>query len=205
MQLHIATEQVPASSSARPLLERILQLMGQVVDDGRAALRGLRSKEESSLSLEQAFISMRQDLADSGKVFYRVIVEGSPVELRAGVHYSVCRIGREALLNAFRHAQAKHIETEIEFSPDHLAVRVRDDGCGIDPEIVRLGRDGHWGLQGMRERAEEMGARLRLWSRPSAGTELELIVPGNIAYQIRSKSRIFRLLRRKSGSRAKTI
>jgi signal transduction histidine kinase len=94
----------------------------------------------------------------------------------------VYRIGREALVNAFRHARASSIEVEVQYTTSHLQVLVRDDGCGIDPQVLRSGREGHWGLPGMRERAEGIGAKLKVWSRNAAGTEVELIVPGNVAY-----------------------
>jgi signal transduction histidine kinase len=58
---------------------------------------------------------------------------------------------------------------------------VRDNGCGIDPQLVRQGKGSHWGLVGMRERAGSIGAQLRIWSCPGAGTQVELSIPGDIA------------------------
>jgi signal transduction histidine kinase len=95
----------------------------------------------------------------------------------------VYRIGREALANAVRHSGAQKIEVEIDYAAASVRVVVRDDGRGIDEQVLRAGRDGHWGLSGMRERAERMGARLTVWSRGGAGTEVELLVPGRIAFQ----------------------
>ena len=94
----------------------------------------------------------------------------------------VYRIGREALVNAFRHSRARQIEAELEYGVTELRIQVRDNGCGIDPEVLRAGRDGHWGLPGMRERAEKIGARLSVWSSATAGTEVELFVPAHIAF-----------------------
>jgi signal transduction histidine kinase len=102
--------------------------------------------------------------------------------LKLGLHDEVYRIGREAIVNAYRHSQARVIETEVEYRPTDLRIAVRDNGCGIDPQDLKWGRNGHWGLQGMRERAERIGARLRLWSRVALGTEVELCVPGQIAF-----------------------
>jgi len=59
---------------------------------------------------------------------------------------------------------------------------VRDDGCGMDPELVEDGRAGHFGLVGMRERATAFGGTLKLWSRDAGGTEVELFVPGRVAF-----------------------
>jgi signal transduction histidine kinase len=93
----------------------------------------------------------------------------------------VYRIAREALVNAFRHSGAAAIEVEIEYSAD-LRVLVRDDGRGIDARVVEKGADGHWGLSGMRERADRIAAVVRVFTRASAGTEVELTVPGHIAF-----------------------
>jgi signal transduction histidine kinase len=89
-------------------------------------------------------------------------------------------IGREALVNALRHAEATSIEAEVEYLPRRLRLVVRDNGRGIDPEIVRTGRPAHRGLRGMRERAESIGAQLRILSKPKAGTEVEICLPGEI-------------------------
>ena len=89
---------------------------------------------------------------------------------------------REAVRNAFRHAQALHIEAEISYGERALRVRVRDYGRGIDPAVVEEGRTGHYGLPGMRERAKRIGAGLNVWSGVGSGTEVELEVPGVIAY-----------------------
>jgi nitrate/nitrite-specific signal transduction histidine kinase len=90
--------------------------------------------------------------------------------------------------NAFRHSQANKIELELEYSPKHLRILVRDDGAGIDPEVLHSGRDGHWGLAGMRERAENIGARLKVWSRANAGAEVELVIPSQVAFVARRRS-----------------
>jgi signal transduction histidine kinase len=110
-----------------------------------------------------------------------VIVQGRDRELRAGIGDEVYRIGREAIVNAFRHSRAGEIETEVEYSATELRISVRDNGCGIDARGVQFGRE-HRGLQAMREQAEGIGARLRLLSRVGLGTEVELCVPGRVAY-----------------------
>jgi signal transduction histidine kinase len=85
-------------------------------------------------------------------------------------------------VNALRHARAKRIEVELEYAHRTVRLLVRDDGVGIDPEVVRAGRDGHFGLSGMRERAERIGGRLRLLSAAGAGTEVEVVVRGGVAF-----------------------
>ena len=91
------------------------------------------------------------------------------------------------MVNAVRHARASSIEVELEYTATNFLMVVRDNGCGIDADVLKSGRDGHWDLPGMRKRAEEIGAELRLFSRSGAGTEVTLAVPGTIAYQRQSK------------------
>jgi signal transduction histidine kinase len=100
-------------------------------------------------------------------------------EIRDEVYW----IGREALINAFRHAHAETIEIEVQYWSNSLRVIVRDDGCGIEPQLLDAGRDGQSGVRGMRERAEGIGSRLRLWSGRGRGTEVELSVPGHLAFR----------------------
>lgn len=187
MQVHVAADGLPSDSPAKPTLTRALQLMRQVIDEGRNAVRGLRSSSSSSLNLEQAFSQVKQEFVPDGEgksqIGYRVIVEGEQRPLHPLLRDDIYRIGREALINAFRHSRARKIEVELRYSPSQLRVVIRDDGCGIEPTILRSGREGHWGLPGMRERAERMGGRFHVYSSATAGTEVELTVPGHVAFQ----------------------
>jgi signal transduction histidine kinase len=185
MQLHVAVDNLPADSPSKPPLSRVLQLMGQVIEEGRNAVRGLRSADNKSNDLEQAFSRIQQELGLQEQIGFRIIVEGRPQSLHPIIRDEVYRIGREALVNAFRHSRAKHVEVELEYA-GHLRILVRDDGRGIDAQVLKSGRDGHWGLSGMRERAEGIGARLNVRSRAASGTEVELSVPGHIAFQFPS-------------------
>jgi signal transduction histidine kinase len=189
MQLHVATEQLPESSPARGPLARVLSLMGQVVDEGRNAVRGLRTSTSSPHDLEQAFTNVRDELGLGAHIAFRVIVEGQPRALSPLIRDEVYRIGREALVNAFRHSGAQAIELELHYEARHLRMLIRDDGGGIAPDVLVSGSDGHWGLSGMRERAERIGARFKVFSRASAGTEVELLVPARVAWQQRSGKR----------------
>jgi len=187
MQVHVAADRVSADSPAKPTLTRALQLMGQVIEEGRNAVRGLRSPQSASLDLEQAFSSIRDEQLsrdpDGKPIEFRVIVDGTRRPLHPVLRDELYRIGREALINAFHHSRAKLIELELRYEPSQLRMFVRDDGCGIEPQVIRSGRDGHWGLSGMRERAERIGGRLHVFSRPAAGTEIELLVPGQVAFR----------------------
>jgi signal transduction histidine kinase len=188
MHLHVATDKVSEDSPAKPLLNRVLDLMTRVIAEGRNAVQGLRPSPAGSQDLAEAFSQMSAELSLDGKVEYRVVVEGRDRPLNPIIRDEVYRIGREAVVNACRHAGAARIEIEIEYGSTELRMLVRDDGRGIDPHVVQSGRDGHWGLAGMRERAERIGARFALWSNMGAGTEVDLTVPARVAFAREEKS-----------------
>jgi len=186
MQLHVANDHLANDSPAKPMVGRVMQLMTQVVEEGRDAVRGLRSTSGNADDLETAFSRAGQEFGNDQVKDCRVIVDGTPRELHPIIRDEAYRIGREALANAFRHAQATKIEIELEYASRHLRILVRDDGAGIDSEVLQSGRDGHWGLAGMRERAESIGARLKVWSRANAGTEVELVIPSHVAFVLQA-------------------
>lgn len=188
MQLHVANDQLAVDSPAKPLVTRVLDLMGRIIEEGRNTVQGLRSSDCGSQDLEQAFSRIQQELAITKRARFRVIVEGVVRPLRPAIGDDVYLIGREALANAFHHSGASEIEVELEYAASQLRLLVRDNGCGISSE-VQSARDGHWGLSGMRERTERIGAKLRVLSRATAGTEIELSVPSNIAYLLRDADR----------------
>ena len=185
MQLHVAAEAVPADSVARSKLSHVQQLISRVIEEGRNAVRGLRAVPTPSDDLEQAFAGLPADLGASGQVAFHVFVEGQSRPLHPLIRDEMYRIGREASVNAFRHANGSRIEIAIEYSPHHVRMVVRDDGRGIDEEVLAAGRDGHWGLSGMRERAQRIGASFKVFSRAGSGTEVELVVPNHVAFQSR--------------------
>jgi len=99
------------------------------------------------------------------------------------IQHEIYRIGREALFNAFCHSGAKRIELNLEYSDSELYVRIRDNGRGIDPQVIEKGLDGHWGLAGMRERATKIGGMLKILSSATAGTGVELSIPSGIGLE----------------------
>jgi len=204
LQLDVAEEQLPEDSPTKPLLRRVLQLMSTVIEEGRNALRGLRTTESGNQSLETAFSRLRQEFPLNSKTDYRVIVDSVTRPMRPLIRDEVYCIGREVLLNAFMHAHANRIEVEVEYASKHLRVSVRDDGRGIDPQVLHSGLEGHWGLVGIRERSKRIGANLRLRSRIGAGTEVDLTVPGSIAFEKGSNGPVSQWFRWLSRERLET-
>jgi signal transduction histidine kinase len=169
-------------------LDRALDGADQAIVEGRDAIHDLRSPAPAAQGLAEEITSLGEQLVanDNNKdpVQFRVVIEGSAQTLNSDVHTEIFRIAREALRNAFNHSQAHRIETEVAYSSNLFRLRIRDDGKGIDPEVLnRAERIGHWGLAGMRERAQRLGGELEVWSEPGAGTEVELRIPAPIVYE----------------------
>jgi ligand-binding sensor domain-containing protein/signal transduction histidine kinase len=197
MQLDVAADLVPPDSPAKPRLNHILELMARVTAEGRSALQGLRSRYEDLMGLDQVFAQIQNEfpsVPNKPPVAFHVVVEGQARPLHPVFRDEVYRIGREAILNAFRHSRAKTIEVLMEYSASQFRLVIDDDGCGIDPRVVQAGRKGHWGLPGMRERSERIGAQFRVWSQCERGTRVELSIPGRIAFQSPTQGRAVKVI-----------
>jgi signal transduction histidine kinase len=174
------------SVEAKEKLDSAIEQAADALTEGRDALQGLRDSTMQGNDLAMAISTLGEELATdstNNRPAFRVAVEGASRNLHPIVRDEIYKIAAESLRNAFRHAQARQIEVEIRYDNEQFRLRVRDDGKGIDPAVLsRHGREGHFGLPGMRERATIMGAKLTMWSEVDAGTEVELCVPGSIAY-----------------------
>jgi signal transduction histidine kinase/ligand-binding sensor domain-containing protein len=186
---------------AMDVLDGAIGATEQAISEGRSAIQQLRSEQLGEGDLSQWLTATGQELArlqsDNGDVpIFRLTVEGERKTLTALPRDEVCRITREILRNAFQHAEANQIEAEIRYDDRELRVRIRDDGKGIARQVLQAGGSaGHWGLRGVRERAQQIGARLDFWSEAGAGTEVELTIPASIAYEKSKERRRFRLFR----------
>ncbi len=172
---------------AKHRLDTAIDRAAQAITEGRDAVHELRSSTAVTPDLPVAISALGEDLAadQAGKNLpdYRVQLEGTPRNLDPILRDEVYRIAAEAMRNAFRHAQARQIEVEIRYDERQLRVRVRDDGKGIDPKFLgEQERTGHWGLNGMRERAKAVGGNLAVWSEVDCGSEIEVTIPASIAY-----------------------
>ncbi|MCY1080470.1 sensor histidine kinase [Archangium lansingense] len=189
LRLQAVAEQLPSHEPARQAMEKALDRADQVLAEGRDRVMELRSSAHDGRDLLGALVQVGEELAEDMPVSFRLVVEGVPQELDAAVQVEIFLIGREALLNAFQHAGGTAVEAELRYDSDELRVRIRDDGAGVAPEILEMGgRPGHWGLAGMHERAARIGATLQVWSRPDAGTEVELKIPAASIYRRRPKT-----------------
>jgi len=196
LRLKVVDELLP-EGKAKEQLEQTLKRADQAISEGRSAVYDLRSSTMTGNDLAQAVRALGDELAAQGEAAFCLTVEGEPRDMHPIVRDELYRITREALRNAFSHARAHHIEAEITYAERLFRLRIRDDGEGVAPEILKRGRPGHYGLAGMGERARQIGAKLSIWSRAGAGTEIELSIPGSHAYGRSPKRSRWRLFREK--------
>jgi signal transduction histidine kinase len=203
LQLQAAQNLLPRRpEEAMRTIEEVLDQGDQALSEARHAVEDLRSSTVIHDDLSEAFAVAAEELAQPHpEIKFHLVVEGKPRALDPVLRDEVYRFGREALRNAYSHAKAHNIEAELTYAELRFTLRVRDDGIGIDPKVLTSGsRAGHWGLPGMRERANRFGGKMEVWSEAGAGTEIQLTVPADIAYGESEKERGFRLSGRKKTS-----
>ena len=184
LKFHAVATQMRGDDPAYEALEKSLDQADLVLAEGRDRVRNLRGVTVPFGGLPEAFRRVVEETPQGGGVTFKTVVEGTVRELHPIIRQEAYYIGREALVNALTHSEGRHVEVEITYRPRQFRLRVRDDGRGIDPAIIEEGRPDHWGLRGMRERAQRIGAQLNIWSRAETGTEVELTIPGATAYQV---------------------
>src|SRR5262249_4266813 len=174
------------AAEAKQIVASTIDQAAEAITEGRDAVQGLRISATETNDLAESIRSFADELAEEGgggKVAVRMEVIGVSRALHPIVRDEIFRIASEALRNAFRHSGAQRIEMELRYGERELRLSVRDDGRGIAPEVLSAGgREGHFGLHGMRERTRVIGGKLTVWSAQGSGTEIELIVPAANAY-----------------------
>jgi signal transduction histidine kinase len=177
-----ALEQSTDPIRMRRAMEQLSAWLAKAMQEGRAALNSLRTTTTQTNDLAEALRRVTENgmIPKSMAVTFSVI--GDAKEMHPIVRDEIYRIGYEAIHNACTHSGASRLEVELRYAHD-LALRVGDNGTGIDPAIADGGKDGHFGLQGMRERAARIGGKLTLVSSSNSGTEIRLVVPGGIIFR----------------------
>ncbi|HEY0301853.1 MAG TPA: triple tyrosine motif-containing protein, partial [Rhizomicrobium sp.] len=182
LRFQAVADRIPAGEPLRRMMEDVLERADEIIVEGRDRVRNLRARDEDD-DLSRVLAATVEKLAPDSTVGFRLTSEGTPRAIHAVVRDEISKIGQEAVFNAIQHAEAKSIEIAVVYKRSELRVVIRDNGKGIDPHILgRGGREGHYGLIGMRERAKQIRAAFTLSSRPGAGTEIVLTVPASIAF-----------------------
>ncbi|KAB7771139.1 sensor histidine kinase [Xanthomonas maliensis] len=190
LRVHSTSRSLPPEDPRRVELERTVELAERALEEGRDRVSGLRDSQtvrsDLGLALQQARTA--QGTITAAQLLLQQHGQRRP--LRPLVADELFQLGREALANADRHARASTIVLELRYGSRDFMLRIRDDGSGLAPDVLHgRARTGHWGLTGMQERAQRIGARMQLWSRPGSGTEIQVVVPARSAYARRPRRR----------------
>jgi signal transduction histidine kinase len=170
-----------SEAEMRPAMEQVSVWLGQATSEGRAAVNALRSSTLEKNDLAEAFRRAIEDCGRQGTCNATFSVTGAAREMHPMVRDEVYRIGYEAIRNACTHSGGSRLEVGLTYARD-LVLRVSDNGVGIAPAVASGGKQGHFGLQGMRERASRIGATLTVGSAAGSGTEIKLLVPGRVVF-----------------------
>jgi signal transduction histidine kinase len=182
LRMQGVSKNMPIDDPPRKMMEEVLDRADEVMREARQRVRGLRRRTSHESELPSRLAKFGEELSQDHAANFTLAIVGTPKVLESTLQDEAYSIAGEALSNAFRHASASRIEVEVTYHSSALTIRVRDDGVGMDKAVLMNGQPGHWGLVGMRERAQAIRAKLKMWSREAAGTEVELAIPASIAY-----------------------
>ena len=158
----------------RGKLELALDTAEHLLIESRKRVQILREGGRDPVLLSEALRDMLVGAAATHPCAYEFVIEGIEVPVKAIVEIDISNIVREAFVNAVTHAQPATIRVRLMYARWGITVRVSDDGVGIDQRMARRGRQGHWGIAGMRERARELGGAIHVRPLPGRGTEVVL-------------------------------
>jgi signal transduction histidine kinase/ligand-binding sensor domain-containing protein len=183
LSFHVAAEKVPADHVSKKTLEKALTTADRIIEEGRNRVSRLRAENLNDAELKSLIEGVAANFNAVRAIDFAVERKGGSNALRSHVVEEVFCIGREAVTNAFCHSQASRVRVELDYHAREFRMSCRDNGRGFDAEaFCALQNNGHWGLRGMEERAQSIGAKLSLTSAPDKGTEVHITMPARLAY-----------------------
>jgi signal transduction histidine kinase len=189
MRFHLATQSIPSGEPAKTEMEDALDSADILLGESRDRIRDLRYESIEPASLSDALTALGEEFAMPHTWTLEVLTRGTAVELNPITYQDIYAVAKEALVNAFRHSKASEIKVEISFEPTRLTLDIADNGRSIDSDILSGSRPtGHWGLAGMQERADSLGAALKITARPGGGTHVKIVVPGSMAFRYEQRA-----------------
>ena len=176
-----ALENLTDNNYIQRALERLSRWLDQAMIEGRTALNSLRTSTTQVNDLAQSLERAARECSTGSSMEFTLQIDGAARGLHPIVRDEVYRIGYEAIRNACSHSGGTVLEVDLSYARD-LILRVRDNGKGISPDIAASGKEGHFGLKGMQERATRVGGNLTLSSSAYSGTEVELVIPSDVVF-----------------------
>ncbi|WP_176992709.1 sensor histidine kinase [Collimonas sp. OK242] len=184
LRVHAATAHVPPHDPVREKIDSALEGADTMLLEGRERVHDLRAHDHFGVGVAASIKLSGAALAKENGVQFEFVESAQQRGIMPFVGHELYRIANEALTNAFLHAQATQVKVDVMHERKALILVVRDNGRGLPAEVMRSGQlAGHWGLPGMRERANKLGATLVLESEPGKGTLLRLSIPAIMAYK----------------------
>jgi signal transduction histidine kinase len=183
LSFHVASQKVPADHVSKKALEKALTTADRIIEEGRNRVNRLRAENLNDAELKSLIEGVAANLNAARPIDVVVERKGKSTTLYSHVVDEVFCIVREALTNAFRHSGASRIVIDLDYQKREFRMSCRDNGCGFDADAFYARQtNGHWGLRGMKERAQSMGAKLSLTSTAHKGTEVHITLPARLAY-----------------------
>jgi signal transduction histidine kinase len=183
LTFHVAAEKVPAGHESKATLEKALATADRIILEGRNRVSRLRSEHLTDSELKASIERVASDLNGNTAIEFSVQRKGLDDSLQPHVVDEIFCIAREALTNAFRHSEASRIAVELDYQRRQFQFTCSDNGRGFDSAVYQASQtNGHWGLRGIAERAEKIGAKFCFVSSFDKGTDVQIIVPARRAY-----------------------
>jgi signal transduction histidine kinase len=202
LRFQVVNRLIAKNEKAHAIMDDAMNRADQLMSESRERIRDLRGETGAIAALPEALSAIGEERRFDVSIGFRLVIEGAPRELDPMIRDEMYLIGREAIVNALIHSLGSMVEVEINYDSSGVRLRVRDDGKGIPPEILRSGGvAGHWGLSGMQERALKIGGHFKIWNGAGAGTEVELKVPGGVAYPREARPKWWSRMRSNNGRR----
>ncbi|MEO6742770.1 MAG: sensor histidine kinase, partial [Chthoniobacteraceae bacterium] len=177
-QLEALAARLPSGANeAQAQLETAKQMVRHGQEEFRRSLLNLRASELERGGLAIALPELARQITAGTGIALHFETAGTPRSLPEATEANLLRIAQECVNNAVRHARAKRIGITLEYAESSVRLTITDDGCGFDPARAALMPSGHFGLRGIRERAEQIRAKVDLHSQPGDGTTLTVIAP----------------------------
>ena len=158
-----------------PAIRLAQQMLRHCRDEARTSIRDLRSIELEQLGLPGALDGMVRSFADGSSADIQLQVSGEVCHIEASRENHLLRIAHESVANAVSHAAARKISVALKYTPPTVTLEIQDNGCGFDPSASAP--EGHFGLLGIRERANKIRAALTVESTPGVGTVIRVVLP----------------------------
>ena len=188
LEMELFSQTSAFTEDQRKRATQIEQRLRGMVISGRDAICSLRSpaREKDWMTV---IVDMGDRLSEESKIAFSLSMNGTPWRLKPKVRSEVLAIVREGMRNAFEHSRANQIRVILSYAKRGLRISIRDNGIGLCKQQVEdRQKEGHWGIAGMRERSDQVGARLTITSQLSVGTMVSFFMPRRSIFMMGSFS-----------------